>query len=313
MSSPPTKPFPFLSLPPEVRNKVYSHLLPESIGLFLNSPNKPNDAPPLDLATTHLSSPSAAFTDSPLTYTICDWRYRHTPRYLTNATRPPVRELAMTCRLAHSELLPTLLSRLHLRCESVAQACVFAARVGPSLAAEIRELTVRAPFTSLVPADTWLEADEASKEAAGREVLGWVRVLARFVPGVRVLTLHDVPRNPERREEWGTVWDPWQLPVLKEVERAWEGLVPTTGRQSGWRGGSVVVWKMEADLVEAEKGKPRKQEGDPLGDGEVRFMDFGAEWMAYLRDQDGGRDAAAAGGEASNLSRRERVVRQPWG
>ena len=33
MSSPPTKPFPFLSLPAEVRNKIYSHLLPESIGL----------------------------------------------------------------------------------------------------------------------------------------------------------------------------------------------------------------------------------------------------------------------------------------
>lgn len=235
---PSQRPPPLLALPHEIRAEIYAHLLPASISLTVASASP-------SPATTALAS-------NPLTYTSTTYRYAGKASFVTNATRPAFRELAMASRATRAELMPLIVARLHPRCLSFAAACGFAAHLGKSLAREVLEVTVVRPFWGTVGGEKggeWAIRDEGLRRGeammAAEEVAGWISLMAQLLPGLRTLRVYEMPYGGEN-DDLLPEWRMLDVAVREPVRAGWPGLLHSTKSLVPGTRSAVVVWK--ADL-----------------------------------------------------------------
>lgn len=243
-------PPPLLTLPHEIRAKIYAYLVPTSIDVSVAV----GTSALVNTRTAVASGPGfAALTSNQLTYTSTTYRYAGHASFATNATRPALRELAMACRATRAELMPLIMTRLHPRCESFAAACGFATQLGGSLAHEVQEATVMSPFWEMTPrekAAPWADGDDLIQQneavAIAEAVTAWMKSTAQLLPGLRTLRVYGMPYGGED-DHLVPEWRVLDVAVREGVRDGWPGLMHATKSLVPGTRSAVTVWR--ADLA----------------------------------------------------------------
>jgi hypothetical protein len=269
----------FLSLPAEIRAKIYSHLIPVTTTMAVSArdtsqlksdlSSRSSETPPLlALAQSHVRDPASNhdFLKSfALEYSPISYRFSGLSRLFANSDRPAFHELALTCRTLYQEMVPEIAGSLKIMVDTIPEACVLAARLG-STAPWVRDVLVRRPFMAGMNSDeAWDKRTAGYTLEEGVEYTkSWIEVMADLLPGLKKLTFACVARrwvtgallagadnDRDEAEEspddrWG--WDPNQLQIMREVTRAWEAkgqvLTPASTRQSAGVRQMLVVWEV---------------------------------------------------------------------
>lgn len=244
-----------LALPHEIRAKIYAYLLPASISLTVGIGTSDSAKTNSDTAVS-LSPTPVALASILLSYTSTTYRYAGKASFVTNATRPAFRELAMACRATRAELMPLIVARLHPRCESVAAACGLATRQGGSLAQEMLEVTIMRPFSGMIRGEKtseWAVGDgELGREkadAVAEEVAAWMGLMAQLLPGLRTLRVYDMPyggENDHLLPEWRVLDDA----MHEGVRAGWPDLLHATKSLVPGTRSAVVVWRADVPVWE---------------------------------------------------------------